>query len=97
MTTLLSLLLTLATVVSYAGAFAPAAGVQRRTATTRLFSEAAAEGFVKQVFTPGNGAPLKRGDIATVKYSCYLPDSPPFARSEGQRMVRVWYVVCEQE
>jgi hypothetical protein len=48
------------------------------------------EGLVKTVTKPGNGPPLKLGDVATVKYSCYLPDEAPFARSEFQKVVRYW-------
>jgi len=29
---------------------------------------------------------VKKGETATVKYSCYLPNSPPFARSENQKV-----------
>jgi len=46
------------------------------------------EGLVKTVTKPGNGPPLKLGDVATVKYSCYLSDEAPFARSEFQKVVR---------
>jgi hypothetical protein len=52
-------------------------------ASTRLF----VEGIIKTISKEGTGAPLKRGDVATVKYTVYLPDSPPFARSERQRVV----------
>lgn len=45
------------------------------------------EGLVKTVTKPGNGPPLKLGDVASVKYSCYLPDEAPFARSEFQKVV----------
>lgn len=46
------------------------------------------EGLIKTVTKQGNGTPLKLGDIASVKYSCYLPDEAPFARSELQKVVR---------
>ena len=69
--------------------FAAVVHEQRRD-TFRLFSAGVElpEGLFKTVSKEGDGPPLKRGDIATVKYSCYLPDSPPFARSEKQRVVR---------
>ena len=57
-------------------------GIPRST-SMRLF----VEGIIKTVAKEGTGAPLKRGDVATVKYTVYLPDSPPFARSERQRVV----------
>lgn len=44
------------------------------------------EGILKTVYKEGNGPQVKRGDVATVKYSCYMPDSPPFARAESQRV-----------
>lgn len=70
-------------------------GSKTRTAgATQLFSAAAStnlpEGLVKTVARPGNGNPLRLGDIATVKYSCYLPNdasTPPFARSSKQKVV----------
>ncbi|KAI2490904.1 peptidyl-prolyl cis-trans isomerase [Fragilaria crotonensis] len=70
--------------------FAPSAILQssttsttRSTKGTRLFSS---PGLIKTISKEGTGAPLKRGDVATVKYSVYLPDSSPFARSERQRV-----------
>jgi hypothetical protein len=54
-----------------------------RSASMKLF----VEGIIKTITREGTGAPLKRGDVATVKYTVYLPDSPPFARSESQRVV----------
>lgn len=59
--------------------------------STRLFSSSSnsvlPEGLVKTVSKPGNGDPVKLGDIATVKYTCYVPDSKPFAKSTRQKMV----------
>jgi len=48
------------------------------------------EGLLKTVSKPGQGKPVRLGDIATIKYSCYLPNDskqPPFAKSSQQRMV----------
>jgi hypothetical protein len=49
------------------------------------------EGLVKKISTVGQGKAVSLGDIATVKYTCYLSDQEkvvPFARSEKQKMVR---------
>jgi hypothetical protein len=51
-----------------------------------------AEGLIKTVTQQGNGAPLKYGEVATVKYSCYVPTSDgstpqPFAQSLRQKVV----------
>jgi FKBP-type peptidyl-prolyl cis-trans isomerase len=56
--------------------------------TSRLFSTVLPEGLQKTVSKEGTGPAVKLGDIATVKYSCYLPDSAPFARSDSQKVVR---------
>jgi len=46
------------------------------------------DGLVKTVSQQGSGAPLRIGDIATVKYSCYVPDNPkPFAKASKQKIV----------
>jgi hypothetical protein len=49
------------------------------------------EGVIKTISKPGNGEPVTLGDIATVKYTCYLPgdDSSvaPFAKAEKQKLV----------
>jgi hypothetical protein len=60
--------------------------------TSRLQSSALTElpdGLIKTISKPGSGIPLKLGDIASVKYSCYLPnqDAPPFAKSDFQKVV----------
>jgi FKBP-type peptidyl-prolyl cis-trans isomerase len=59
---------------------------------TKLFSSAAAgmlpEGLVKTISKPGSGVRANRGDIATVKYSCYVPDGKPFAKATKQKLVR---------
>ena len=66
------------------------------TTSTQIYSSAAAsetvvaEGLLKTVTQPGRGGPVKLGDIATVKYSCYLPDAPdqrPFSKSSSQKIV----------
>jgi hypothetical protein len=60
----------------------------RRTTTFKL---SASEGYIKTVSKPGTGKQVNLGDIATVKYTCYLPDDAkgaPFARSDKQKMVR---------
>ena len=49
------------------------------------------EGIVKKVSKPGMGSAVNLGDIATVKYRCYLPSdqsAPPFAKADRQKMVR---------
>jgi FK506-binding protein 1 len=48
------------------------------------------EGIVKTVSKPGSGKAVSLGDIATIKYSCYLPSddkSSPFAKADKQKMV----------
>jgi len=45
------------------------------------------EGLVKTIAKEGNGMPVNDGDIATVKYSCAVPNSMPFSRSERQQMI----------
>ena len=48
-----------------------------------------AEGIIKKVTKRGTGVPAKLGDIATVKYSCYVVGddmSTPFSKSEQQKM-----------
>lgn len=59
----------------------------RMSTTTPL-----AEGLVKTVIQKGNGPPLKFGDIATVKYNCYIlnkNDAPNtmFSESNKQKVV----------
>jgi hypothetical protein len=61
--------------------------------STARFSSVApqlAEGLLKTVSKAGQGNPVKLGDIATVKYTCYLPENAkagPFAKSSKQKMV----------
>jgi len=49
------------------------------------------DGITKTVTKPGTGKPLRLGDVATVKYSCYVPSgdepSSPFAKSPKQKVV----------
>jgi len=48
------------------------------------------DGIVKQVSTPGSGKAVNLGDIATVRYSCYVSgnkDALPVARADRQKMV----------
>lgn len=53
------------------------------TASTEL-----PEGLVKTVTKEGKGELVRLGDIATIQYSCYVPENPvPFARSARQKMV----------
>jgi FKBP-type peptidyl-prolyl cis-trans isomerase len=73
------------------------------TINSRLLSTSASEssttfpeGLVKTITTPGSGDRAKLGDIVTVKYSCYVPNSDgthdnnkPFAKATKQKMVRI--------
>jgi len=62
---------------------------QLRKLSSKLFSVPTIdlpEGIQKTISKEGDGPHVKRGDIATVKYSCYVPDSPPFARGKSQRV-----------
>jgi hypothetical protein len=55
------------------------------------------EGIVKTVTTPGNeNRRVNLGDIATVKYSCYVPEQnqKPFAKATKQKVVRSFIYVC---
>jgi len=67
----------------------PPAGVSLRASSTLV---TLGDGLTKTVTKPGNGVPLRLGDVATVKYSCYVPGgeattTAPFARSEEQKVV----------
>mmetsp|Transcript_9101 Transcript_9101/g.13996 ORF Transcript_9101/g.13996 Transcript_9101/m.13996 type:complete len:288 (-) Transcript_9101:126-989(-) len=60
-----------------------------KKADSKLFSSSSLnlpEGLLKTISKEGNGDFVKIGDVATVKYSCYLPESPPFARSDRQKV-----------
>jgi len=67
---------------------------RKRASVTQQFSTAESvstlpEGLLKTVSKIGNGKPLRRGDVATVKYTCYLPDESkkiPFAKSSMQKV-----------
>lgn len=70
-------------------AFAPSQR-SRRISGLRLSSTAALDGIVKQVTTQGNGKAVNLGDIATVRYSCYVSGNKnalPVARADRQKMV----------
>mmetsp|Transcript_25634 Transcript_25634/g.38469 ORF Transcript_25634/g.38469 Transcript_25634/m.38469 type:complete len:293 (-) Transcript_25634:260-1138(-) len=56
---------------------------------TKLHESLAIDGLVKKVIKEGTGPALERGQVASVKYSCYLPgtETKPFAQSEKQRMI----------
>ena len=62
--------------------------------STQLYSSATTsqDGLVKSIAVPGYGGPVRLGDIATVKYSCYLAadddnkNTIPFARSTSQKV-----------
>lgn len=50
------------------------------------------EGMIKTITTEGTGTPLRLGDIATIKYRCYLPGDEyktqtPFSQSSKQKVV----------
>lgn len=71
-------------------AFSPTRSNSR--SATRIFSTQTAlpDGIIKTISTPGRGKPAKLGDIATVKYTCYLPGdekAAPFAKSNKQKIV----------
>jgi hypothetical protein len=64
--------------------------VRQQAETTAAASSGSnvVEGLIKTISQTGQGDMVRLGDIATVKYSCYLPDgSPPFARSTRQKVV----------
>jgi hypothetical protein len=93
-----SQILALLCLVSSAEAFSPAVQshtTSRSSTTTRVFFSAAtaetvSDGLIKTVSKPGQGVPVQLGDIATVKYSCYLPNEPkmaPFAKANQQKVV----------
>ena len=72
-------------------AFTPSDRSQRK-AVLDLYSSKTPipDGILKQVSTPGNGKAVNLGDIATVRYACYVSgsrDALPVARAERQKMV----------
>jgi hypothetical protein len=72
------------------GAWIPTAAQAFATTSTSSSTEEIATGLLKTISTPGNGQRVKLGDIATVKYACYLPDQVhalPFAKSSRQTMM----------
>lgn len=93
---------------AFAMAFAPSQGSVAFARPTRATATSAArknsplasavapelaEGILKTISKIGQGLPVKMGDIATVRYTCYLPDDVdakstlPFAKSSKQKMV----------
>lgn len=75
----------------------PCSSSSSSCSSSRIFSSAAGtttelvNGLVKRVSQPGRGGPITLGDMATIKYSCYIPGedkSPPFAKADRQKMVR---------
>lgn len=70
-------------VVESSSSSSSSSSLHQSSATTEL-----PEGLIKTVAKEGSGVRVKLGDIATVKYSCYVPGNPvPFARSARQKMV----------
>ena len=74
-------------------AFSPIASRYSKPLNSCLFSAATSglpDGIIKTISTVGEGKPVMLGDIATLKYSCYLPTDEtalPFARADNQKMV----------
>mmetsp|Transcript_31372 Transcript_31372/g.46272 ORF Transcript_31372/g.46272 Transcript_31372/m.46272 type:complete len:288 (+) Transcript_31372:102-965(+) len=62
--------------------------IQKKVNSNLLSSSALnlPEGLFKTISKEGSGDLVNIGDVATVKYSCYLPDSQPFARSDNQKV-----------
>eukprot|EP00957_Ditylum_brightwellii_P170780 12998413-Ditylum_brightwellii.AAC.1 len=52
------------------------------SSNTKLHESLAIDGLVKKVIKEGTGPALERGQVASVKYSCYLPgtETKPFAQ-----------------
>ncbi|CAJ1887853.1 unnamed protein product [Cylindrotheca closterium] len=73
------------------GAFTPSHRSRRNSGLLLRFSTTAIpDGIVKQVSSPGSGKAVNLGDIATVRYSCYVSgngDALPVARADRQKMV----------
>ena len=74
--------------------FPPPRGLVVDTTRRSLASATLPEGIVKTVSQEGQGPPLELGDIATVKYSCYVvpteknkSNPAPFAKSSKQKVV----------
>ena len=71
-------------------AFAPCR-VQRIPTSLKAATTEWPEGLIKTVAKQGTGPPLTLGDVASVKYRCYLSDDEskaPFAKSDFQKVVR---------
>ena len=78
--------------IASSSAFAPNPVLRRqsRTVAWSTASTELSEGLFKTVSTPGNGQTVQLGDIATVQYTCYLPDNEkalPFCKSPRQKVV----------
>ena len=66
-------------------AFAPRHSIPSR-ASSSLHALAVPEGMQKKITQAGTGPDLKLGDIATIKYTCYLADGgAPIARASRQK------------
>lgn len=58
------------------------------SSSTRSAATSLPEGLLKTVSREGTGPPVQLGDIATIKYSCYVANAKtPFAKSSAQKMV----------
>ena len=65
--------------------------IDNRESVTRVFSsnavvEEVMPGLKKTLMKKGYGEPLRLGDVATVKYSCNVPNMPPFAKALKQKI-----------
>ena len=65
------------------------------TDASAVVAETPPSNIIKRIITPGSGATLKRGDIATVSYSLYVPSSQEdssissaVSRAKQQKVVR---------
>ena len=68
----------------------PQRGLPSRSRAVVVVSSSATanmDGLTKTIQIEGTGSPVKLGDIATIKYSCYLPDGLTFAKSSKEKMV----------
>jgi multidrug efflux pump subunit AcrB len=86
-----SILLVVLLLASSTVAFSPTLK-RSSSSSTRIFAVTLPEGVAKTISKPGQGNPVKLGDIATIKYTCYLPGNEketPFAKSDKQKMVLV--------
>lgn len=66
------------------------AGARHRLSKAHVLHASVAqlpEGVVKSVAKEGNGFLVRDGDVATVKYSCSVPNALPFSKAERQQVV----------